>query len=267
MKRWAFFAYSIVSYAFFFATFVYAIGFVGNFHLGPWHGLWFVPKSMDVGHEGNGLGAALVIDALLLGVFALQHSGMARRGFKEKWTKIIPKPIERSTYVLFASAALALLFACWRPIGGHVWVIADRDGTIALMVVSLLGWLTVLAATFHINHFDLFGLRQTFLPLLGREVPSTRFRTPGLYRLVRHPIYAGFIIAFWATPVMTVGHLVFAIATTGYILVAIQLEERDLVREHGDKYERYRRNVPMLAPLPLPKPLAPDVVREAKLES
>jgi protein-S-isoprenylcysteine O-methyltransferase Ste14 len=231
-------------------TFLYAIGFVGNFRIGPWNGIWFVPKSMDVGGEGAGLGEALLIDALLLGVFALQHSGMARRGFKQKWTKLVPRQIERSTYVLFSSAALALVFWLWRPIGGLVWAIEDRGVTTALVITSLVGWAIALSATFHINHFELFGLRQTFNGLLKREPAPGRFVTPGLYRLVRHPLYTGFIIAFWATPVMTIGHLVFAIATTGYILVAIQLEERDLVREYGDTYERYRRAVPMLAPVP-----------------
>jgi protein-S-isoprenylcysteine O-methyltransferase Ste14 len=263
MKRLLFFAYSVIVYTFFLGTFLYAIGFVGNFHFGPWHGLWLVPKSMDLGGEGAPAGKALVIDALLLAVFALQHSGMARRGFKEKWTKIVPRPIERSTYVLCASGALALLFALWRPIGAPVWATADHTVAIALLVLSLVGWATVLAGTFHISHFDLFGLRQAFHALVGREPPAARFVTPGLYRLVRHPIYMGFVIAFWATPVMTVGHLVFAIATTGYILVAIQLEERDLVREHGRDYERYRREVPMLAPLPKRS----DLTERAKMQS
>jgi methanethiol S-methyltransferase len=256
MKRLGFFIYSVAVYAFFLGTFLYAIGFVGNFRLGPWNGLVFVPKSMDLGGEGGPLWAALLVDALLLGVFALQHSGMARRGFKERWTRIVPKPIERSTYVLFASGALALLFAFWRPIGAPVWTIQDPTATTALVIVSLAGWATVLAGTFHINHFDLFGLRQTFYPLIGREPPPHRFVTPGLYRVVRHPIYLGFIIAFWATPVMTVGHLVFAIATTGYIVIAIQLEERDLVHEYGAQYEGYRRRVSMLAPLPKRAPQA-----------
>lgn len=262
MKRWSYFAYSVVVYAVFLATFLYAIAFVGNVRLEPWLGVELVPKSMDRGGEGGPLATALLIDALLLGVFAIQHSVMARRGFKEKWTKLVPPPIERSTYVLFASGALILLFAFWRPIGDVVWAVEDRGATTALAVVSLVGWFTVLAGTFHINHFELFGLRQTFYALQGREPPPHRFVTPGLYRVVRHPIYAGFVIAFWATPIMTVGHLVFAIATTGYILVGIQLEERDLVREYGRDYERYRRAVPMLAPLP--KRI--DVGGEAKLE-
>lgn len=250
MKRFVFFSYSLVVYACFLATFLYAIGFVGNIRLEPWLGVELVPRSMDRGGPGGPLWQALLIDALLLAGFALQHSGMARQGFKRWWTRIIPRPIERSTYVLFASGALALLFALWRPIGATVWVTDDRVVTAALIGVSLLGWATVLAGTFHISHFDLFGVRQTFYGLLGRHAPPHRFVTPGLYRVVRHPIYLGFLIAFWATPVMTVGHLVFAIATTGYILIAIQLEERDLVREFGADYQAYRRQVSMLAPVP-----------------
>lgn len=250
MKRYAFFAYSAAVYAFFLGTFVYAIGFVGNFRFELWDGITFVPRSMDRGGEAGPLWKALLVDALLLSVFALQHSGMARRGFKEKWTKIVPRPIERSTYVLCASGALALLFAFWRPIGEPVWATDDRALTGVLVGLSLVGWFTVLAGTFHINHFDLFGLRQTFYLLIGRQPPANRFVTPGLYRVVRHPIYLGFLIAFWATPVMTIGHLLFAIATTGYILIAIQLEERDLVREYGADYQRYRREVSMLAPVP-----------------
>jgi protein-S-isoprenylcysteine O-methyltransferase Ste14 len=248
MKRVGFFVYGVVVYVLFLATFLYAIGFVGNLRVPLWEGFTFVPKSMDVGREGSSLLEALGIDALLLGVFAVQHSGMARRGFKERWTKIVPAALERSTYVLFASAALALLFWQWRPIGGVVWAIESRTVTIVLGVVCALGWAIVLSATFHINHFELFGLRQTYYALLGKEPPALRFATPGLYRVVRHPIYFGFIVAFWSTPVMTTGHLVFAIATTGYILMGIRFEERDLVREHGADYERYRAEVPMLAP-------------------
>lgn len=241
MRRMAFFVYGAAVYAFFLGTFLYAIGFVGNF---------LVPRSMDTGGPATPLGEALLVDALLLGVFALQHSGMARRGFKQRWTRVVPPVIERSTYVLFASGALALLFAFWRPIGAPVWAAEGAALTTALIVISLVGWSIVLAATFHIDHFELFGLRQVYSNLVGRPPVPHRFVTPGLYQRVRHPIYLGFIIAFWATPVMTIGHLVFAIATTAYILVAIQLEERDLVREHGLDYERYRRQVPMLAPVP-----------------
>jgi len=251
MNRWISVAYSVTVYAIFLGTFLYAIGFVGNIHLEPWLGLELVPKSMDRGGEGAPIGKALVIDALLLGLFALQHSGMARPGFKRIWTKLVPPPIERSTYVLFASGALILLFAAWRPLGGTVWSTEHPVAAAVLALIAVGGWLTVVAGTFHINHFDMFGLRQTFYALLRREPPPHRFVTPGLYRITRHPIYAGFVIAFWATPVMTLGHLVFAIAMTGYILLGIRLEERDLVREYGDRYERYREAVPMLAPLPV----------------
>ncbi len=241
MKRLLFFIYGAASYALFLGTFLYAIGFVGNF---------VVPRSMDVGGPASPLWKALLIDSLLLGVFAIQHSGMARRSFKERWTRIVPVEIERSTFVLFASGALALLFAFWRPIGAPIWQVGDEVGRAVLNGVSLFGWLIVLLGTFHIDHFDLFGLRQAWNALLGRQPAAHRFVTPGFYRVVRHPIYLGFLVAFWATPVMTAGHLVFALATTGYILVAIQLEERDLVREYGEDYRRYRREVSMLAPIP-----------------
>ena len=250
MKKSAFVLYSLTAYTAFLATLLYAVGFLGNLRLGPWHGLVFVPKSMDVGGEGAPIATALLIDAALLSMFALQHSGMARRGFKRWWTRIVPPPIERSTYVLVSSVALALVFALWRPIGGAVWSFDDRMITTLFTFASLLGWFIALISTFHIDHFELFGLRRPFYALLGREPPAARFVTPGLYRAVRHPLYLGFVIAFWATPVMTIGHLVFAIATTAYILIAIQFEERDLVRDYGADYERYRRQVPMLAPLP-----------------
>ncbi len=252
LKRWMFFGYSVVAYAFFLGTFLYAIGFVGNIA---------VPRSMDAGGEGGTLWEALLVDGALLALFAIQHSGMARRGFKERWTRLVPRPIERSTYVLFASGALALLFAFWRPIGDPVWATDDGVVTTALTALSLLGFLIVFIGTWHINHFDLFGLRQSWSALLRREPPAPRFVTPGLYRVVRHPIYMGFLIAFWATPIMTIGHLVFAVATTGYVLVAIQLEERDLVRDYGSDYQRYRREVPMLTPLPK----RPEAIQRAKM--
>lgn len=249
MKRSLFFIYSLIAYAIFLATLLYAVGFLANMRVELWHGLVYVPKSMDVGGEATPIGTALVIDAALLSLFAIQHSGMARRGFKRRWTRIVPRPIERSTYVLFSSAALALVFALWRPIGGALWRFDDPVITTALNLVSMLGWSIALVSTFHINHFELFGLRQSLYAVLGREPPAPRFVTPGLYRAVRHPLYLGFVIAFWATPVMTIGHLVFSIATTGYILLAIRLEERDLVSDYGADYERYRRQVPMLAPV------------------
>jgi protein-S-isoprenylcysteine O-methyltransferase Ste14 len=253
MKRASFLLYGAVIYAAFLATFLYAIGFVGNV---------LVPRSMDVGGEQTSLLEAIAVDALLLAVFAVQHSGMARRGFKERLAKIVPRPLERSTYVLAASAALALLFWQWRPIGAPVWTIDDPIATKSLAALCVGGWTLVLIGTFHIDHFALFGLRQVYDAWKQREPRPARFVTPGLYKWVRHPIYLGFLVAFWSTPVMTAGHLVFAIATTGYILLGIRLEERDLVREHGADYEQYRARVPMLAP----GLKRPDVREHARLE-
>lgn len=237
-KRIAVFLHGVISYALFFGTFLYAIGFIGNF---------FVPKTID-GQPELPFGEALLINAALLGLFALQHSIMARPAFKRWWTRLVPQPAERSTYVLFSSVALILLFAYWQPLGGTVWNVQDPVGRMVLYSLFGFGWLLVLVATFLINHFDLFGLRQVWLYLRGKEYTRLVFRTPSLYKLVRHPLYVGWFFAFWATPTMTLTHLVFAVATTAYILIAIQLEERDLVDEHGEKYENYRRSVPMLVP-------------------
>ena len=252
IKRTGYLAYGLVSYAVFFVTFLYAIGFVGNFWLAfGWSGELF--RSMDFGGPPAPVGEALVIDALLLGLFAVQHSVMARAGFKRIWTRIIPEPIERSTFVLAASLCLALLYWQWRPIGTTIlWNVSAQPMEAVLLGVSLVGFLIVLLATFMIDHFELFGLRQVWSAFRGRPAPSQKFRTPFFYRAVRHPIYLGFMIAFWATPIMTLGHLVFAAATTAYMLVAIQLEERDLVRMYGDAYRDYRRRVWMLLPLPRP---------------
>jgi len=238
MNRIAAFVYGVVCYAVFFGTFLYAIGFVGNF---------IVPKSIDSMPESP-LGQALLVDALLLGLFAVQHSVMARPGFKRLWTRIVPKPVERSTFVLFASLALIALFAYWQPIGGVIWSVQDPVGQAVLYGLCAFGWGLVLVATFLINHFDLFGLRQVWLHLRGKEYRPLGFATPGPYRLVRHPLYVGFLFAFWAAPTMTAAHLFFALMTTGYILIAIRLEERDLVAEHGARYAEYRRQVPMLVP-------------------
>jgi methanethiol S-methyltransferase len=238
LKRILFFAYGTFSYLIFLATFLYAIGFIGNFG---------VPRTLD-GRTAGTLIVSLAIDVGLLTLFAVQHSVMARKWFKDGWTKIVPLPIERSTYVLFSSLALILLFSQWRPLGGVVWSVEDPTGRIVLRGLFAFGFALVLVSTFLINHFDLFGLRQVWLYLLGRPYNTLRFGTPGPYRLVRHPLYVGWLFAFWMTPVMTLAHLLFSIATTAYILLAIQFEERDLVREHGDTYEEYRRSVPMLVP-------------------
>src|SRR5262245_61932084 len=238
VKRVSLFVYGAVCYIVFFATFLYAIGFIGNFA---------VPTTLD-GPATDSLGLALAINLGLLSLFAVQHSVMARPWFKQRWTRLVLKPIERSTYTLFSSLALILLFWQWRPLGGSVWSVKDSFGRLVLLGMFAFGWLLVLVSTFLINHFDLFGLRQVWLYLRGRPYTTLHFGTPGPYRLVRHPLYVGWLFAFWSTPTMTLAHLVFSIATTTYILMAIQFEERDLAREHGEAYDAYRRSVPMLIP-------------------
>jgi protein-S-isoprenylcysteine O-methyltransferase Ste14 len=236
--RTAVFAYGLVSYAIFFCTFLYAAGFVGGF---------IVPTTLD-GAPRSSLWQALLIDLLLLGAFAVQHSLMARPAFKVWLTRVVPPSAERSTYVLCSSLALIALFAHWQPLGGMVWNVADPIWRGVLYGLFAFGWLLVLVTTFLINHFDLFGLRQVWLFLIGKPYTPVRFVTPGPYRIVRHPLYVGWFFAFWATPTMSVSHLLFAVATTAYILIAIQLEERDLLVAHGDDYANYRGRVPMLIP-------------------
>jgi protein-S-isoprenylcysteine O-methyltransferase Ste14 len=231
--------YGALTYLFFFLTFLYAIAFVDD--------LPIAPKTLDSGVQGP-LVPTLIVDALLLGLFAVQHSVMARPAFKRWWTKIVAPPIERTTYVLLASAALVVMFVFWRPLAQPIWAVPPGLAATGLLALSLVGWGVVLVSTFLISHFELFGLTQVYQRMRGKTQSAPQFRTPGFYRLVRHPIYAGFIIAFWATPRMTLGHLIFAIGTLGYIVIAIQLEEHDLIGVFGERYRTYRTQVGMLFP-------------------
>lgn len=232
------FLYGLIAYAVFLVSFLYAIGFVAGL---------VVPTTIDTGISAP-TATAVVIDLVLMSIFALQHSIMARKQFKRWWAQYVPASVERTTYVLLASLALALLLWQWRPIPAVLWHVSNHRVAVALTALSLLGWLIVLTSTFLINHFELFGLHQVANNLSGRPMPALRFREPLYYRFVRHPIYLGFIIAFWATPTMTAGHLLFAAVTTAYILVGIQLEERDLIDVFGDQYRDYKRRVSMLVP-------------------
>jgi protein-S-isoprenylcysteine O-methyltransferase Ste14 len=237
-KRKLIFVYGVVCYSAFFATFLYAIGFLGNFG---------VPKAIDTGRDGSLL-TAFLVNTGLLGLFAVQHSVMARQWFKRAWTRIIPPPAERPTYVLFTCVALFLLFYYWQPMGGVVWQIESPAWRAAVYAAYGLGWTLVFLATFMINHFDLFGLRQVWLYLRGVEYTPPTFRIPALYKLVRHPLYLGWLIVFWSAPTMTAAHLLFAMATTAYILLAIQWEEADLIDLYGQAYRQYRDRTPMILP-------------------
>jgi protein-S-isoprenylcysteine O-methyltransferase Ste14 len=238
LKRIIVFAYGVASYAVFFGTYVYAIGFILNIA---------VPKSMD-SPATTSLAYALAINLLLLGIFAIQHSVMARPWFKRAWTRIVPQPAERSTYVLFSSIALIALFYFWQPLGGTVWNIESANGRMVMYSLAGLGFGLVLVSTFLINHFDLFGLRQVWLFLTGQPYTHLAFRTPLFYRYVRHPLYVGWFMSFWFTPTMTVTHLLFAVMCSTYMLMAIRWEEKDLIIAHGSKYADYRNSVPMLIP-------------------
>jgi methanethiol S-methyltransferase len=238
MKKTMFLLYGIISYLAFFGTILYAIGFVGNLA---------VPKTID-GEPQTTLIAAILINASLLLLFAMQHSIMARPAFKRWWTLIIPKELERSSFVLLSSLCLMLVMWQWKPIGGIVWSVENKTAKDLLHIFYLAGWGIVFISTFLINHFDLFGLRQVWLYFNGKPYTELPFRLPGLYQLVRHPLYLGFLIAFWSTPVMTVAHLLFAVLTSGYILTAIRFEETDLVTHFGEKYRNYKKWAPMLIP-------------------
>ena len=248
--------YGVVAYGFTLVALLYLVGFVGNL---------IVPKSIDSGTAGP-LMYSVIVDTMLIGLFAIQHSLMARQGFKRWWTRFVPPPIERSTYVLFASFALLILYWQWQPVPAVVWSVHNPTAGTVLDGVFWLGWVVLVASTFLISHFELFGLSQVFSRLLGKQPSDAKFRAPLFYRRVRHPIYLGVLLAVWAAPTMTVGHLLFSVVITGYILIGIQLEERDLVQQFGDQYRRYRQHAAMLVPLPgrrFTGPKDADVQRKA----
>jgi methanethiol S-methyltransferase len=240
MKRYLTVAYGAAAYLLFLAAFLYLVGFVGNL---------VVPRTVDHGLPAP-IGRAVLVNALLVGAFGIQHSVMARPAFKNWWTRLVPSPIERSTYVVLSSAVLVLLYWQWRTMPGVIWDVRQPAGRLAVWAIFWLGWAIALASTFMVSHFDLFGLRQVYLAWRGKPYTHIGFHARFLYRLVRHPLMLGFLIAFWAAPTMTAGHLLFSIAMTGYILIAVQLEERNLVAALGDEYRDYRRDVPALIPRP-----------------
>lgn len=240
MARSVYLLFGAAAYLIFFATFLYLVAFVGDL---PW-----APRTIDRPESGLGLGGAAAVDLALVALFGLQHSAMARQGFKAAWTRIVPEPIERSAYVLFASLALVAMFLFWQPLPGLVWSVGSEPARIALWALFAAGWLIVLVSTLLISHFELFGLKQVWTHMRGTPAEPPAFRQPLFYKVVRHPIYTGFFIAFWATPEMSLGHLLFAVAMSGYMLVAISYEERDLVRLFGRDYEDYRTRVGKLAP-------------------
>jgi protein-S-isoprenylcysteine O-methyltransferase Ste14 len=254
MSRVGIFLYGVLSYLVFLGVFVYAIGFIGGF---------VTPTSLD-GSPGLPLGEALVINLGLLTAFAIQHSGMARPAFKRWWTKMIPEAAERSTYVLLSSLALVALFILWQPIGGVIWSVPEGAARNLVIGLYAFGWLLLLYVTFLIDHFDLFGLKQVWRRLMGKDYVPPQFHQPTLYKLMRHPLYVAWLIIFWAAPVMTIAHLIFAVVTTIYIIVAIQFEERDLVTAHGDDYVEYRKRTPMLIPRFWPSRRAPAPSQQAR---
>ncbi len=238
MGRVISFLYGIIGHVGFLLVFMYLVGFLANFA---------VPKSVDSGQTGP-FGPALLVNVLLLALFGVQHSVMARQGFKQWWTKIVPEHIERSTYVVISDLLMILLIWQWRPMTGVIWNVEHPAGILVLWTLFGLGWAIIVLASFMINHFDLLGTRQVYLHLQGKEYTALPFKATGFYKYIRHPLMLGWITAFWSTPNMTVGHLVFAVGTTVYILIAIQIEEKDLVKFHGEAYEKYWRQVPMLLP-------------------
>jgi methanethiol S-methyltransferase len=256
MAGFAALLYGFTTYLLFLFTFLYAIAFVGDLS---------VPKTIDSGEQGP-ITMGIVVDVLLLGLFAIQHSVMARPGFKRIWCVLVPTSVERSTYVLFASAALLLLYWQWRPLLAPVWTITNPALIFVAQAVFWAGWALVLVSTFLINHFELFGLRQVYARLTGSKLPPPVFRTPLLYKQVRHPIYLGFLLAFWTTPQMTIGHLLFAVATTGYIFIGIWFEERDLIALFGERYTTYRAEVAMLVPFWRRQPKTPERLIQSRVD-